>query len=108
MVVGNLIGNAVSHSPEGSRIAVEIAEKGNPVWFRIVNDAPDLSEDDLSRLFDRLWRKDLARGDGHSGLGLSIALAAARSIGLRIEASLESGRLSMTVREESNSTAETG
>ena len=44
----------------------------------ISNPAPDLEPADLSRLFDRFWRKDAARTGGqHAGLGLSIVRALA-------------------------------
>jgi signal transduction histidine kinase len=77
-VLQNLIGNAVAHAPEGSRVRVE-ASAGRLV---VTNPAPDLAPEDLEHLFDRFWRKDESRsGYGHSGLGLSIVKACVGLLG---------------------------
>lgn len=77
-VVQNLVGNAVSHAPEGAEVTVE----AGPGRIAVSNPAPDLRREDLDRLFERFWRKDESRsGYDHSGLGLSIVQACARTLG---------------------------
>lgn len=74
----NLIGNAFAHAPEGSLITIE----ASPGRIAVCNPAPDLSETDVERMFERFWRKDnSARDQGHSGLGLSIVKACANLLG---------------------------
>ncbi len=95
-ILGNLIGNAVAHSPEGSSVDVRLATDR----LVVKNPAPGLVEEDLPHLFERFWRKDVSRtGYGHSGLGLSIVGSCAALLGGRCEASLTpAGALEMTVR----------
>lgn len=77
-IVQNLIGNAVAHAPEGARIKVD----ASPRHIEVTNPAPDLTDEDMERLFERFWRKDESRtGHDHSGLGLSIVRACAALLG---------------------------
>ena len=56
------------------------------------NPAPSLKEEDLPKLFDRLWRHDSSRtGSGHSGLGLALARACSEALDLELKASLGGG-----------------
>lgn len=74
-LLNNLIDNAVAHCPENSSIAIELKVNvhDNSFVYFIENTAPDLEQDDIPHLFDRLWRKEKARsGSRHSGLGLSL------------------------------------
>ncbi|MCW1885097.1 ATP-binding protein [Luteolibacter flavescens] len=88
-ILQNLLGNAVSHAPEGSDIVVE----ASPRNLAVSNPAPGLSEEDLDRLFERFWRKDESRsGYGHSGLGLSIVKACVTLLGGECRASLTADR----------------
>ena len=74
IVVGNLLGNAIEHSPEGTTVHVSATNAGNSVTIHFRNPAPMLTEEDLPRMFERFWKKDAARADGkHHGLGLSLA-----------------------------------
>jgi signal transduction histidine kinase len=97
-IFDNLLGNAATYAAEGSAVRVESRVNGE---IEVSNLAPGLREEDLGRMFDRLWRKDEARSDGlHSGLGLSIARACAEGLGKRIDASLDAaGRLTLTISE---------
>ena len=85
MILANLIGNAVDHAPPGSTLMVELT----PTAFTVCNPAPELSQEDLPRLFDRFWRKESSRnGYGHSGLGLALVCSLASLLGLRPAAGL--------------------
>ena len=94
-ILKNLIGNAAAHSPEGSMVEIHAA-RGK---FSVANPAPDLKQEDVALLFERFWRKDAARSDRrHSGLGLSIVQAAAKTLGGSCIAKLSpAGRLTITV-----------
>jgi len=87
-IVQNLLGNAVSHAPPGSRVLIE----ASPQRLTVSNPAPDLAQEDIGQLFERFWRKDEAHsGYGHSGLGMSIVRACATLLGGECVASLGAG-----------------
>jgi len=70
----NLIGNAVAHSPEGTPVAVEVAEERREDGFWVVlsvhDEGPGIAQEALPTLFDRF-----ARGAGSGGLGMGLYLA---------------------------------
>ncbi len=85
-ILHNLLGNAVSHAPFGSKIHL-IA---SPAKLIISNPAPDLDPHDLEKIFDRFWRKNSShRAEAHSGLGLSIVQACVRLLNGTIRPSLD-------------------
>jgi len=101
-ILTNLLDNAVEYTPAGGIVRVEWtadaearvkdARAGGRFELRIANTVANLDADDVTKLFDRFWRKDPARsGNEHSGLGLSLARAYARVLGFEIDAELEGG-----------------
>ena len=82
-VIGNLMSNALTHTPEGTPIQVAIgsgvldprASSPTPaVLLDVVDHGPGLSPEQASRVFERFYRADQARtrATGGSGLGLAI------------------------------------
>ena len=98
-ILGNLFENAVEYCPAGGAIVVGSSETSDGISLSITNPAPDLSEEDVSRLFERFWRKEKARSGGrHAGLGLSITRAFTHVLGAEITPHLDSaGMLTLTV-----------
>ena len=84
LVVQNLIANAVSYTEAGGTIVVSAGADTLSIW----DSGPQLREDQLARAFDRMWRADVARTDAtqHAGLGLSLARALCRHMGLDLGA----------------------
>ncbi|MGL5765111.1 MAG: sensor histidine kinase, partial [Sarcina sp.] len=72
-VFSNLIGNMIKHSEQDVEINLEVEEK--VIVTRFINDAPDLIEEDINKLFDRFYTKDVSRANANTGLGLSITKA---------------------------------
>lgn len=95
MIAANLIGNAVHHAPAGSTVTVSLTS----AVFKVSNQAPLLTPEDVPLLFGRFWRKDTARsGYGHSGLGLALAHSLSGLLGHNLTAQLSpDGVLSMVV-----------
>ena len=88
IIITNLIANATEYAPPGSEIV--IAATDSAPFLCITNLAPDLTPEDIPRLYDRLWRKDASRSDSaHAGLGLSIASSCAVALGLTLKAELD-------------------
>jgi two-component system, OmpR family, heavy metal sensor histidine kinase CusS len=85
MIVGNLLANAVEYASERGQIRVA----GNESQLAVSNTTAGLTREDLPHLFERFWRKDQSRTqNGHSGLGLSVAFAAAGALGLQLSAEM--------------------
>lgn len=91
LILNNLFSNACDYTPEGGRIEIVAASgEHDGALLQVANNAPELDEESVQHLFERFWRRDGARADNtHSGLGLSLARACARSIDLDLDAHME-------------------
>lgn len=80
LVIGNVLDNAIRHSPVGGRIEIKVSA-GHRAVVELSDEGPGIPETDLAHAFDRFNR--LARADGHggSGLGLATARSIARQLG---------------------------
>ena len=87
-LVGNLLGNAIAHAPEGSVVRVRLDQGAR---LLISNPAPQLAAKDIPRLSERFFRIDTRGGGSHAGLGLAIAGAIATVLGIRFRLELDEG-----------------
>jgi len=78
-VIGNLMTNALTHTPPGTPVRVRIGsgalDNGQPALVLDVSDrGPGLTPEQAQRVFERFYRADAARTRvaGGSGLGLAI------------------------------------
>ena len=82
--VANLLANARTHTPVGTKIEVEILQSESEVQISVSDNGPGLSEEDQLRIFERFFRADPSRtrvsGEG-SGLGLAIVDAVMKAHG---------------------------
>jgi signal transduction histidine kinase len=82
-VLDNLIENALRYTPEGGVVDVRVVPDGSRTAIEVVDTGPGIPQDQLGRVFDRFFRVPGSSARG-SGLGLSIAQAAAQRCGLRV------------------------
>lgn len=77
-VLGNLLDNALRHTPAGGAVTLRTRSDASTVTVEVTDTGEGINPADLDRVFDRLHRGDSARtrnrGEG-SGLGLTIARA---------------------------------
>ncbi|MFJ6723489.1 ATP-binding protein [Streptomyces sp. NPDC091281] len=100
-IVGNLVGNAVRHTPSGGRVALSARREGRATLLQVADTGAGIAAEDLPHVFDRFWRADKSRTrqTGGSGLGLSIARQLAEAHGGSVTARSTVGRGSVfTVR----------
>nr|MBM4734302.1 HAMP domain-containing protein [Prescottella equi] len=76
-VVGNLVGNALDHTPADADVTVRVGTDGADAVVEVADTGPGLAEGDAARVFERFYRADASRTrtSGGSGLGLSIVAA---------------------------------
>jgi two-component system sensor histidine kinase BaeS len=74
-VIVNLIGNALSHTPEHGLVEVSVIEQENSCLIKIADTGQGIPKDVLPFIFDRFYKRDpsRSRNEGGTGLGLSIA-----------------------------------
>ncbi|MFS8102495.1 HAMP domain-containing histidine kinase [Lentzea alba] len=80
-VLTNLLDNALTHTPSGSPVEVRLGEG----VIEVADHGPGMSAEQASRVFERFYRADSARGPGGTGLGLAIVAALVAAHGWRIE-----------------------
>ncbi|MFI5721910.1 sensor histidine kinase [Streptomyces cyaneofuscatus] len=89
--VGNLVSNAVRHTPAGGRVTLRayeeeagrLSEGAGEVVIEVADTGTGIPAGDLRHVFDRFWRaeKSRSRRTGGSGLGLAIVRKLAEAHG---------------------------
>ena len=94
-VVANLLANARTHTPIGTKIDVSVIQSEDGVRIGIADNGPGLSKEDQGRIFERFYRADPSRvrteGEG-TGLGLSIVDAVMRAHAGQVSVTSELGK----------------
>ena len=92
--VGNLLSNAIRHSPDGERIEIEIERRAGAITISVMDRGPGIPPEQQSRNYDRFYRADpsRARHSGGSGLGLAIVRSIARLHGGIVAVSSDPGK----------------
>ncbi|MFD5871373.1 sensor histidine kinase [Streptomyces sp. NPDC060322] len=77
--IGNLVSNAVRHTPPGGRVTLRAyatgsGGEGDDTVVEVADTGCGIAPEDLPHVFDRFWRaeKSRSRRTGGSGLGLAI------------------------------------
>lgn len=87
-IISNLLANAFRWTPDGGRIAVELAAENGSVQVAVEDTGPGISRLEQERIFRPFFSRD---GSG-TGLGLAIARELAGALGGRIEIRSTPGR----------------
>jgi signal transduction histidine kinase len=91
-VAANLIDNAVKYTPAGGRVDVSVARDGARAFIRVRDTGPGIPTDEVSRIWDRLFRGDTSRTERGLGLGLSLVKAIVEAHGGSVEVRTEVGK----------------
>ena len=95
-VIANLLENARSHTPAGTKIMVTIDELESSTEVSVSDNGPGLAKEDQERIFERFYRADSSRTRAvkteGSGLGLSIVKAIMQAHGGDVRVESEPGK----------------
>ncbi|WP_261560383.1 sensor histidine kinase [Frankia tisae] len=94
--VGNLVRNAIVHTPPDAAVCVRAAENGGgsnedssggEVVLSVIDHGPGVPDEAVAHVFERFYRADSGRSRdaGGTGLGLSIVQAVAAAHGGRVD-----------------------
>jgi signal transduction histidine kinase len=89
LALGNLLQNALQHTPAGGTVAVQVEPDGNVVRFSVADSGPGIPQEYLGRVFDRFFQ--VPGSQGGAGLGLAIAKEIVQAHGGRIGVEGHSG-----------------
>lgn len=94
-MVSILLDNAVKYSPPDGKISLRAFRKGRRTVIEVSNTCSGIEPSELRHLFDRFYRVDKSHSEtaGGSGIGLSIAKAAAEALGGKISAEMSGGSI---------------
>ncbi len=76
-VLGNLLDNALRHTPAGGHVTLTAARTGAEVAFTVADDGDGITPEHLPHLFERFYRADYARDRGRGGSGIGLAIVKA-------------------------------
>lgn len=71
----NLLSNAIKYGKSDSVIKIKCQQNNDQIELTIENESPPLSQEQLTRLFDRFYRTDTSRQRVEEGTGLGLAIA---------------------------------
>ena len=87
-IVSNLLDNAFAWTPDGGRIALELASSNGSIAVSVSDSGPGIGREERERIFRPFWSR---AGDG-TGLGLPIARQLARALGGELALESEPGQ----------------
>lgn len=98
LALRNLVANAAEYADDRTQVTITVSREGTDAVVRIAN-AAAISGADAARIGEPLWRPDQARANSeHLGLGLTLAGAAARAMGARLDVGFHAGEVVVEVR----------
>ncbi|PCJ55660.1 MAG: hypothetical protein COA70_00850 [Planctomycetota bacterium] len=72
--IGNLVANALRHTPEGGKVTLRVLEMEHQLEIRVVDNGEGIAAEELPKIFERFYRvaknRDVQKGS--TGLGLAI------------------------------------
>jgi two-component system, OmpR family, phosphate regulon sensor histidine kinase PhoR len=92
VVVENLAENAIRYAGDGATFAVSVRHAGVETSITASDDGVGVSEEDVTRIFERFYRADRARASRGTGLGLAIVKHIVTAAGGSVEARSSPGR----------------
>ena len=74
-VLANVLDNAIKYTPTGGHITITAAQNHQYVHIAVTDTGVGIPPEDLTKIWDRLYRSDTSRSQRGLGLGLSLVKA---------------------------------
>ncbi|GEM48406.1 hypothetical protein DC3_40410 [Deinococcus cellulosilyticus NBRC 106333 = KACC 11606] len=85
-VLGNVLGNALRHTPPHGHIHIQLVEDRQKLILEMADSGPGFTPEALERAFERFYRSpDRGRQSGGSGLGMALSKSLIEAHGGQIE-----------------------
>lgn len=86
IVVSNLLANAAEYTAAGGTVTVAVGD--SDAVLDVIDSGPTIPAEHLPKIFDRLWRGDVARAATgvHCGIGLALARSLCGTLGYALTA----------------------
>ena len=75
LLLSNLLDNAIKYTPNSGRVAIGASFDPDAIRITVQDDGIGIAEEDLPRIWERLYRGDKSRSQRGQGLGLSLVKA---------------------------------
>jgi signal transduction histidine kinase len=91
-VLGNLVLNAIHHSPKGGSIDVVVKPSSDEVCMSVTDSGPGIPPELVEKIFTPFFQRSTKNGPRGTGLGLSIVRQIVEAHGGRVEVDTKVGR----------------
>ncbi len=91
--LGNLVSNALNHTPQGGRVELSVRRAAGGVELAVADTGTGIAPEHLPHIFERFYRPDSSRSQqtGGSGLGLAIVRSIVEAHGGSVRAESAQG-----------------
>lgn len=73
-VIDNLLTNSLRYTDQPGELKISLQRTGSAIQLRVEDSGPGVGDDDLPRLFDRLYRVERSRNRSLGGFGIGLAI----------------------------------
>jgi signal transduction histidine kinase len=91
-VLANLLDNSIKYTPNGGRIDIKAYQRQEQIVIGVKDSGVGIPQEELPKVWDRLYRGDQSRSEKGLGLGLSLVKAIVRAHKGRVEVLSKPGK----------------
>ncbi len=88
-VFANLVDNGIKYCQDGGKVSLDLSVEGNTVIISVEDDGMGISENEMDRIWERLYRGDRSRSEKGLGLGLNFVKAVVEAHGGQVHVNSE-------------------
>lgn len=74
-VMVNILHNSIKFTPRGGEVTVSLSTNRSKIIVSVRDSGPGLSQEDISRMWERFYKADKSRSQNAEGMGLGMSIA---------------------------------